>query len=126
DATLSSNLAQQTDAGELARVGCLAREPVGNNGYVCVHDMGAHSAAASLRFSAASWIAAISPNSSPKKLAGQFSIRPNKSTCNAVSFEAPSDVSQKYRAASSFEKVPSAMRRCKRRRRCSLWLSTMI
>lgn len=67
------------------RLICLFRTPIGDHSDVRVHqNVLVQFAAPCLRLSTALFMVAISLNSSPKKLVGQFAILPNESSWSVV------------------------------------------
>ena len=77
------------------------------------------------RFMAATVRAVRSAISSPKKFSGHFSISPYKFTSSGSNSVALPTRLQKYIATSFGVMSPSAIRRCRRFRKCSEWLSTI-
>ena len=105
DATLILYFAQNGYAIKDATWVCLFGPAACNDRDIRVYDYLRLSIAHSERpclFSAASLIAAISPNWSPKKSLGQLEMSPNSSTSSRLRLELPSGLEeQKYRATSS-------------------------
>lgn len=90
-----SHLEQHVDASQNTTRACLRGFTIGGDGNIGVHHHGCHEATFLFRPSAARLIAAISPNSSPKKSLGQFWIIPKGSRSKDVSFDSRSWVKQK-------------------------------
>lgn len=89
------DIVQRRDAGQYAVRARLGRFAVCDHRHIGIHDRCLHSAARFFRISAAWLMAAISPNSSPKKSSGQFSMVPKISRCNGIKCDTPFSMEQK-------------------------------
>jgi len=95
DFALPLNLLQRIDTCQDTSGRCLGRTPTGHDGNIGVDDKRVQDWPPICRFTAARVIAAISPNSSPKKSLGQFSMSPNRFTSSVVSDDPSLVMSQK-------------------------------
>ena len=95
DLLVQSQVIQCVDAGQNTRWSSMGRLTVCDDGHVRIDNQRHHCTISFLRCVAAREIAAISPNSSPKKSFGQFLMSPNRSTSSGVSDDPSFPMSQK-------------------------------